>query len=142
MFMWKTLIGKNHGSPRTPNYHHRRKVQLETRRQRPRALFLRQAAVATEYRSVSLSTTVYSYNNMITTTQLIQSDFPKSYLYLYELRAIYKCSLNKRTQNIFTNMSSLPVLTGSPPVSGSLPVLTGSSSFTTGSHLEGPISQQ
>ena len=42
-----------------------------------------------------------------------QSDCPKSYLYSYELRSIYKYSLNRLTQNIFTNMSCLSVLTKS-----------------------------
>ena len=115
MFTWKTLIGKNHGTPQALNYHYMRKVQSEPWRQRPRALYLRQLVVTTKYHSVSHTHSLYrslynSYNNM-TTTYL--SDCPKSYLYLYELRAIYKYSLNRLTQNIFTNLSSLPVLTGS-----------------------------
>ena len=48
----------------------------------------------------------YNMNNNI------QSDCPKSYLYLYKLRAIYKYSLNRLTRNIFTDMSLFRVSPG------------------------------
>ena len=108
-----------------------RKVQSETQRQR--ALFLRQAVVTTEYiashtLSVFSIQQLYTYNNMTTTPQ---SDCPKSYLYLYELRAINQYSLNRLTQK--TYLQRYLLIRFSPGLSD--PVLIGS-------HPEGPIFQQ
>ena len=118
------------------------------RRLQQRVLVATLSLSLTHSLSLSLYRSLYSYNSMTTTT--LRSDCPKSYLYLYELRSIYKRSLNRLTEDIFTNLSSLPVLTDSLPVltrstdlvSGSLPILTRSSPFIDGSHPEGPISQQ
>ena len=137
-------MGKNHRSPRTPTITIGERYNQSLRgNELDLCIFANrwlQQSIAL-FLSLSLSMSLSLYNNMTITTTL-QSDCPKSCLYLYELRAIYKYSLNRLTQNIFTDMSSLSVLTGSPPISGSLPVLTGSSLFITGSHPERPISQQ
>ena len=59
MFTWKALNGKKPQEPTDSNYHYRRKVQSEPQRQRTRSLYLRQPVVTTEYRSVSLSLSLY-----------------------------------------------------------------------------------
>ena len=58
--------------------------------------------------SLSLCTTIIQLTTTTTT-----SDCPKSYLYLYEFRTIYKYSLYKHTKNIFADMFLDPVHTGS-----------------------------
>ena len=75
--------------PREPtdsNYHYEEK--------RPRALYLRQAAVTTEYRSVSLFHSLYQY----TTTLITHKVIALSHIYTY------------MTLGLFTNIASM----GSP----------------------------
>ena len=142
---WKTLIGKNHGSPQTPNYHNMRKVQSEPRRQRPRALYLCQPAVTPEYHPIShtlsLCRLLYnSYNNMTTTiqlhthTEMIALSHIYTYMNLGLFTNIASIGLHKTYLQICLHFRFRP----SPldPVSGSLPALTGSSLFITGSHPE------
>ena len=55
MLTWKTLNGKNHGSPQTPTLTMQGEYNRGTQRQRPRAHNVRLAAVTVETHFVSLS---------------------------------------------------------------------------------------
>ena len=116
MFTWKTLNGKNHGSPQTPTITMRGGIQCDTQRQRPRALCLRQNR-RLQHKTSSLYLSLHPLYTTIYNNSFCYNScgFPKSYLYSYEFRAIYKYSLNGLT---LTYLQICPWIRFAPDPSG------------------------
>ena len=137
MFTWKTLNGKNHGSPQTPTITIGEKSTLGD----SEAMTLSSVSSSTRgynrnwFSFSSLSLSLYTTMIQLTTTRTTSSDCPKSYLYLYDFKNIYKYSLYRHTRNIFADMSLDLVHTGSIRIpSGSVQLLripSGATKFPT-----------
>jgi hypothetical protein len=82
---WKTLRGKNHESPQTPNYHSVRRIQQGAQRQQPLAHNLRLAAVTTEtqslYIALSLSLSLTHYTEVTPITLSSSFEFALGHIY-------------------------------------------------------------
>ena len=101
--MWKTLIGKNHGSPQTPNYSLWDAIQWDSHLQQPPVRLLRLQAVTTKMLRFSLSLSLFHIlHSMLHRKQLYKItsmnhniNFCPSYIYTHI------------TLGIFTNITSI-----------------------------------
>ena len=101
MFTWKTLNGKNHGSPQTPNYHYVRKVYKRMCRGNDvmHTVFAWRRLQTKNALYISLSLSVYLNNNYTNNTTRMATRTNK----MFDLGHIY----TNMTLRLFTNLAPI-----------------------------------